>query len=294
MRPPLAGAPAAGFSGANSRDLGVDSGALGRQLDIKVLEAQLVRIFDKISVTQDVFVQLVCGYEDGSEKVVGRTPSHKKGNLAPKWNHTFETRRGGGKTLKFKVFRDHLLKSPVLCGEAEFDLDTMWARSASAGAAMTVPVTLFKRGEQTGVLYIGLALRGLSDGRPQQMPQRPSQQAGPGGMPVAAAGGAAGTPASNGLRLCSYAAYWISRVPAATCGRRSRRSGRSRRSWHRRSRRHHAVTHRSRSKQSIPQGCRPSGGTPSSIVDDRRIKGPLRYVEPRRRGLSSDLQPWGV
>lgn len=190
MRPQ---SPVAAVSGGGIPN-GQQSANFGRQLDITILEAHLVRIFDSMKATQDVFVQLVCSYEDGSEKVVGRTPTAKGGNLAPKWNQTFETRRGVGKRLKFKVFVDHLFRNPVLCGEAEFDLDTLWTRAAGAGAGLKVPVTLFKRNEQTGVLYIGLVMQSEAVAAPplQQQPQRGTMQG--------AAGGAPGAVAVNGVR----------------------------------------------------------------------------------------------
>lgn len=131
------------------------------QLDIRIVEARLVRIFDSLKPNQDVFVQLVCGYEDGTEKVVGRTEVCKNGNLAPRWNQRFLCGRDaskGGRTLKFKVHIDHVWRSPVLCGEAEFTLDTLWRRAS--GRPQEVPVPLFKKGEQTGQLLISIALQG--------------------------------------------------------------------------------------------------------------------------------------
>ncbi|CAE7490165.1 unnamed protein product, partial [Symbiodinium sp. CCMP2456] len=86
--------------------------------------ARLIRIFDSLKPNQDVFVQLVCGYEDGSEKAVGRTEVCKNGNLQPRWNQRFLCGRDRGKTLKFKVHIDHVWRSAVLCGEAPVDVKT--------------------------------------------------------------------------------------------------------------------------------------------------------------------------
>eukprot|EP00927_Polykrikos_kofoidii_P074938 TRINITY_DN7099_c0_g2_i1.p1 TRINITY_DN7099_c0_g2~~TRINITY_DN7099_c0_g2_i1.p1 ORF type:complete len:349 (+),score=50.85 TRINITY_DN7099_c0_g2_i1:95-1141(+) len=125
-------------------------------LYITVIEAQLCRIFDSIKSSQDVFVQLVCGYDDGSEKVVGRTDVCKRGNLNPRWQEQFRTARGKGRSLKFRVFVDHLFRTATLCGEAEFGLDDLWARAR--GGSGTVPVALYKKGEQSGVLHISLEM----------------------------------------------------------------------------------------------------------------------------------------
>mmetsp|Transcript_24713 Transcript_24713/g.71087 ORF Transcript_24713/g.71087 Transcript_24713/m.71087 type:complete len:377 (+) Transcript_24713:72-1202(+) len=130
-----------------------------RKLDITIAEAQLVRIFDSLKPNQDVFVQLVCGYADGTEKVVGRTETCKNGNFHPRWNERFLCGRDaelGSRTLKFRVNIDHLWRSPVLCGEAEFSLDNLWRKAS--GGAQRVPVPLFKRGEQTGMLNITITL----------------------------------------------------------------------------------------------------------------------------------------
>eukprot|EP00929_Paragymnodinium_shiwhaense_P057919 TRINITY_DN2900_c0_g1_i1.p1 TRINITY_DN2900_c0_g1~~TRINITY_DN2900_c0_g1_i1.p1 ORF type:complete len:529 (-),score=136.29 TRINITY_DN2900_c0_g1_i1:114-1700(-) len=134
-----------------------------RQLYITVAEAQLVRIFDSLRPAQDVFVQLVCGYDDGTEKVVGKTEVCKNGNFFPRWNEQFRTTRGRGKTLKFKVFVDHLWRNAVLCGEAEFDLDNLWSRQLPG--VQKVPVALYKKNEQTGVLTLALEfIEGSSGG----------------------------------------------------------------------------------------------------------------------------------
>eukprot|EP00930_Biecheleria_cincta_P093242 TRINITY_DN8346_c0_g1_i3.p1 TRINITY_DN8346_c0_g1~~TRINITY_DN8346_c0_g1_i3.p1 ORF type:complete len:400 (+),score=120.09 TRINITY_DN8346_c0_g1_i3:30-1229(+) len=151
------------------------------QLEIKIIEARLVRIFDSLKPHQDVFVQLACGYDDGSEKVVGRTETHKQGNLNPRWNQTFNCGRDpsrGGRTLKFKVHVDHVWRSPVLCGEAEYTLDMLWQKAGQR--PQEVPVPLFKKGEQTGMLSIRIALQGA----PQASPCS-------GGMPVGYEPGAA-------------------------------------------------------------------------------------------------------
>lgn len=150
--------------------------SVGRQLDITVVEAQLVRIFDSLKPNQDVFVQLVCSYDDGSEKVVGRTEVCKNGNFHPRWNERFLCGRDaarGGKTLIFRVHVDHLWRNPVLCGEAEFGLDNLWGR-ASAGT-QKVPVPIFKKGEQTGMLTITISLQ---DNSPVARPVRTSQATG--------------------------------------------------------------------------------------------------------------------
>mmetsp|Transcript_102172 Transcript_102172/g.284538 ORF Transcript_102172/g.284538 Transcript_102172/m.284538 type:complete len:337 (-) Transcript_102172:121-1131(-) len=133
---------------------------VGGKLDITINEAQLVRIFDSLKPNQDVFVQLICGYTDGREKVVGRTDICKNGNLHPTWNAQFLCGRDserGSRTLKFRVHIDHQIRSPVLCGEAEFSLDNLWSRAAAG--PQKVPVPLFKRGEQTGMLNITIGLQ---------------------------------------------------------------------------------------------------------------------------------------
>eukprot|EP00928_Gymnodinium_smaydae_P037704 TRINITY_DN26132_c0_g1_i1.p1 TRINITY_DN26132_c0_g1~~TRINITY_DN26132_c0_g1_i1.p1 ORF type:complete len:345 (-),score=77.97 TRINITY_DN26132_c0_g1_i1:42-1076(-) len=136
----------------------------GRMLVITVAEAQLVRIFDSLKQSQDVFVQLVCMYPDGSEKVVGRTETCKGGNFFPRWNEQFRTTRGKGKSLKFRIFVDHLWRSATLCGEAEVDLDNLWSRGMAGSAK--VPVPLFKKSEQTGVLCILLEATTTGEGAP--------------------------------------------------------------------------------------------------------------------------------
>lgn len=131
------------------------------QLDITIVEAQLVRIFDSLKSFQDISVQLVCGYEDGTEKVVGRTAVCRGGNLHPRWNERFlcaQDKARGGKTLKFQVYVDHNLRTPTLCGEAEFGLSDLWGR-ATAGMQKALQAPLSKRGEQTGVLAITIGIQ---------------------------------------------------------------------------------------------------------------------------------------
>jgi len=132
-----------------------------RELDIQIIDAQLSRIFDSFKNNQDVFVQLVCNYADGSQVVVGRTEVCKNGNLHPRWSERFLCAREsgrGGKTLMFQLHIHHTWRNPVLCGEAEFGLDNLWSRAGSG--PQRVPVPLFKKGEQTGILNIQIALQG--------------------------------------------------------------------------------------------------------------------------------------
>lgn len=136
-----------------------------RQLIIRIVEANLFRIFDSLSPNQDVFVQLVCCYDDGREKVVGATEPCVQGNLNPRWNERFVCSRGTGKTMKLKVCVDHLIRSHVFCGEVEFELDSLWNR-AMAGP-QDLQESLIKRGEQTGVLLINIALQGSTQVAPQ-------------------------------------------------------------------------------------------------------------------------------
>mmetsp|Transcript_53328 Transcript_53328/g.103118 ORF Transcript_53328/g.103118 Transcript_53328/m.103118 type:complete len:398 (+) Transcript_53328:89-1282(+) len=139
------------------------------KLCVTVAEAQLVRIFDRLKPNQDVFVQLVCGYEDGTEKVVGKTEVCYRGNFHPKWNEDFVIDRDpsqGSRTLKFRVHIDHIWRNPVLCGEAEFAVDNLWTKAKSGPQRVVVP--LFKRGsERTGILRISVAMQvgGASLGR---------------------------------------------------------------------------------------------------------------------------------
>ncbi|CAK0835162.1 unnamed protein product [Prorocentrum cordatum] len=131
----------------------------GKHIDITVVEAELVRIFDSLKPTQDVFVQLACGLADGTEQVVGRTEVCKNGNLRPQWNERFNwdfDGSCGGRTLKFTVQIGHTVRKEVLCGEAEFDLATLCNRAASGPQDLRIP--LFKRDEQTGRLRIGFSL----------------------------------------------------------------------------------------------------------------------------------------
>jgi len=129
------------------------------KLSVTVAEAQLVRIFDSLKPNQDVFVQLVCGYEDGTEKVVGKTEVCFRGNFHPKWNEDFLIDRDpsqGSRTLKFRVHIDHIWRNPVLCGEAEFAVDNLWTKATAGPQRVVVP--LFKRGsERTGILRISVA-----------------------------------------------------------------------------------------------------------------------------------------
>jgi len=60
--------------------------------------------------------------------------------------------------LKFKVLIDHLWRNQALCGEAEFDLNSLWSRAQPTPQKVMVP--LYKKGDQTGVLQINLALQG--------------------------------------------------------------------------------------------------------------------------------------
>lgn len=135
------------------------------QLDVVIIDAQLTRIFDSFKNNQDVFVQMVCNYADGSQVVVGRTEVCRNGNLHPRWSERFLCGRDsgrGGKTLVFQLHIQHNWRNPVLCGEAEFGLDNLWSRAAAG--AQKVPVPLFKKGEQTGILNIQIALQGSSAG----------------------------------------------------------------------------------------------------------------------------------
>merc|ERR1719410_2075992 len=131
------------------------------KLSVTLAEAQLVRIFDSLKPNQDVFVQLVCGYEDGTEKVVGKTEVCYRGNFHPKWNEDFLIDRDpsqGSRTLKFRVYIDHIWRNPVLCGEAEFAVDNLWTKAKSGPQRVVVP--LFKRGsERTGILRISVAMQ---------------------------------------------------------------------------------------------------------------------------------------
>eukprot|EP00403_Amphidinium_massartii_P000538 CAMPEP_0178373506 /NCGR_PEP_ID=MMETSP0689_2-20121128/1897_1 /TAXON_ID=160604 /ORGANISM="Amphidinium massartii, Strain CS-259" /LENGTH=362 /DNA_ID=CAMNT_0019993449 /DNA_START=75 /DNA_END=1164 /DNA_ORIENTATION=+ len=128
-----------------------------QQLDIMIVDAQLSRGFDNFKKEQDIFVQLVCTYDNGAEKAVGRTEVCKCSSSKPVWNERFLCGRGGGKTLKFKVFIDHMWRNQVLCGEAEFDLNSLWSRATPVSQRVMVP--LYKKGDQTGALHINLALQ---------------------------------------------------------------------------------------------------------------------------------------
>merc|ERR1719401_3415800 len=129
---------------------------LGKQVDIHICDAELVRIFDLFGSTQDVFVQMVVGYDDGTEKVVGRTRACVNGNLHPRWDEHFKCGRDAArrsKTLILRVSVDKLLRSATLRGEAELDLDDLWTAAARA-ERNHVALPLLKRGERTGVLNI--------------------------------------------------------------------------------------------------------------------------------------------
>ncbi|CAK0851260.1 unnamed protein product [Prorocentrum cordatum] len=140
------------------------SGALvlrGR-LEVSVVEAQLVRIFDSLKLNQDVFVQLLWCSSDPAvgERPIGRTGTCRQAELHPRWdNEVFlcdSVAASPGDTLKLRVQVDHVVRQPVLCGEAEFGLEALRGRAA-LGAAGRVAVPLFKRGERTGVLHIGVS-----------------------------------------------------------------------------------------------------------------------------------------
>jgi hypothetical protein len=132
----------------------------GACFEVRVLEAQLVRIFDSLKPNQDVFVQLVRCSSDlaGDEHVLGRTENCRHAELHPRWDSASflcpDCLRPGD-TLKFRVQVDHIVRTPTLCGEAEFSVDLLRSKAELGGQSVSVP--LFKRGEQTGVLQIRIA-----------------------------------------------------------------------------------------------------------------------------------------
>lgn len=131
-------------------------------LEIGILEAQLVRIFDSLKPNQDVFVQLVCCSGDSSgERVLGRTETCRNADVHPRWEDAkFICGRArdaphSGDTIKFQVQVEHVVRCPVLCGEAEFSLEGLQSRARAGRQRFSAP--LFKRGEQTGALQMTFA-----------------------------------------------------------------------------------------------------------------------------------------
>lgn len=133
------------------------------KLQITVREATLVRIFDSLSTTQNLLTSLVCLYDDGQEKTVGQTDVCRNGNRNPKWNFLFVCGRGAGKMLRFQVKVDHTLRNQVVCGEAEVNLEEIWRE---ASTPTIINLALYKKGEKTGVLSVGLQLVSDDDGQP--------------------------------------------------------------------------------------------------------------------------------
>mmetsp|Transcript_58811 Transcript_58811/g.140214 ORF Transcript_58811/g.140214 Transcript_58811/m.140214 type:complete len:259 (-) Transcript_58811:332-1108(-) len=134
------------------------------QISITVVEADLVRIFDKVMKKQDVYAQLVSTYDDGTRNVVGRTQICRDGNMKPRWSESFTYSRGRAMSLTFQVIADRAWRGEVLCGEAVVDMAGLWNR-AYGGAPVLLP--LVKNEGQTGVLHLLLgqnALQGLPGG----------------------------------------------------------------------------------------------------------------------------------
>lgn len=48
-------------------------------------------------------------------------------------------------------------RSPTLCGEAEYDLDMLWARATSR--KQKLPIPLYKKGDQTGTMIVTMRLQ---------------------------------------------------------------------------------------------------------------------------------------
>eukprot|EP00747_Dinoflagellata_sp_TGD_P117842 gnl/TRDRNA2_/TRDRNA2_172689_c1_seq4.p1 gnl/TRDRNA2_/TRDRNA2_172689_c1~~gnl/TRDRNA2_/TRDRNA2_172689_c1_seq4.p1 ORF type:complete len:282 (+),score=44.45 gnl/TRDRNA2_/TRDRNA2_172689_c1_seq4:46-846(+) len=128
------------------------------KLDITIYDAELTRIFDSLKTTQDVFVQLCAVSAEGEEKVVGKTEICKNGDLYPRWNERFLCERGSARLLRIKLYIDHMIRNQTLCGETEFPTDQLWSKAAEGPSK--VSLELFKRGEQTGTLRIGLSIMG--------------------------------------------------------------------------------------------------------------------------------------
>jgi len=153
--------------------------AQDRQLDILIQGADLVRIFDSIRASQDVYVQMQAVY-DGFEKTVVRTPVAANGNLRPRWNERFVCGRGGGaKAIKFQIYIKHTIRSPTLAGEVEYTLDSIWDFATQGYQQLAPPI--MKGNEQTGILHLTVGLQGGNENSAAQpLPQaapRLAQQA---------------------------------------------------------------------------------------------------------------------
>mmetsp|Transcript_11168 Transcript_11168/g.20304 ORF Transcript_11168/g.20304 Transcript_11168/m.20304 type:complete len:241 (-) Transcript_11168:328-1050(-) len=137
------------------------------QLMITVVEADLVRIFDKVMRKQDVYAQLVSTYDDGTQNVVGRTQICKEGNMKPRWSESFTYNRGRALNLTFQVIADRSWRGEVLCGEAVIDMASLWSR-AFGGAPVLLP--LVKNEGQTGVLHLNVGPYVPQGGRSRSAP----------------------------------------------------------------------------------------------------------------------------
>mmetsp|Transcript_26147 Transcript_26147/g.60981 ORF Transcript_26147/g.60981 Transcript_26147/m.60981 type:complete len:1008 (-) Transcript_26147:16-3039(-) len=176
------------------------------QLRINVHECDLARVFDNFKSTQDVYVQLYRGFEDGTEKRVGTTqtqrgtPQNDNGKH-PIINESFLFKRAEGKLLIFKVFAEHNLRGDMVLGEAAIQLDVLWSavQSATYSSARPRDVPLVKSGKQTGSLKITIlpevdeeSLAGGSLDRQMEEARRKRMQAGGGAPSPSPAGGQAG------------------------------------------------------------------------------------------------------
>mmetsp|Transcript_13357 Transcript_13357/g.30465 ORF Transcript_13357/g.30465 Transcript_13357/m.30465 type:complete len:235 (+) Transcript_13357:80-784(+) len=137
------------------------------QLMITIVEADLVRIFDKVMRKQDVYAQLVSTYDDGTCNVVGRTQICKDGNMKPRWSESFAYNRGRALNLTFQVIADRSWRGEVLCGEAVIDMASLWSR-AYGGAPVLLP--LLKNEGQTGVLHLSVGPYVPQGGRSRSAP----------------------------------------------------------------------------------------------------------------------------
>lgn len=131
--------------------------AQGGKFELTIQHAQLVRKFDTIKCTQDVYVALVRNLPNGNDVEFARTATCNSGDLRASWqDEKFVVSQAGGTVLKLKVYVQHFWRTDTKCGDGLIAFDAAFA-SIAQGQVAAMDLPMYKGAAKTGSLRILLS-----------------------------------------------------------------------------------------------------------------------------------------